>query len=491
MEQQMLASVLPNTGMLQAGNQQNQQQQTQANNIPSLMGQKLVMPSVSEPDPYGNSQAHSNSNNAQCFSNAPATGNSFFIPDLSKPPPGFANPGPTGSGLGSNSQQIPPLLQQNQFAQINSNIPQSQTMLTAAPNALNPGEILNNVSNLNVDLRNVAAALQMVQQQQQPTNAFDNQTVTSHAMGPADEKPSLKEPEEDPKPSAAYYDLPAGLMVPLIRLEDYTYKPLDPEDIRLPPPAPQTERLTNALAAFYSLPTHDRPRDNEGWEKLGLYEYYKVKNAARKQKEEDIKNGVRDRSRSPSPIVLEKPKPKKTNKRCYRSKSRSRSASPRKSRTRSRSRSRSPVRATPNRNDRGGRNNRYNRRSRSPRRSPPRDRERERDRDRENDRNTRRERERSVTPPSFLGSNFAKPNEFIDESNKGHQMLMKMGWSGAGTGLGTKNQGIDQPISGGEVRDRKDLYKGVGVNMNDPYENFRKNKGAAFVFRMRTRDEKS
>lgn len=38
-------------------------------------------------------------------------------------------------------------------------------------------------------------------------------------------------------------------------------------------------------------------------------------------------------------------------------------------------------------------------------------------------------------------------------------MLMKMGWSGAGTGLGTKNQGIDQPISGGEVRDRKDLYK--------------------------------
>lgn len=38
-------------------------------------------------------------------------------------------------------------------------------------------------------------------------------------------------------------------------------------------------------------------------------------------------------------------------------------------------------------------------------------------------------------------------------------MLMKMGWSGAGTGLGTKNQGIDQPISAGEPRDRKDLYK--------------------------------
>jgi len=36
---------------------------------------------------------------------------------------------------------------------------------------------------------------------------------------------------------------------------------------------------------------------------------------------------------------------------------------------------------------------------------------------------------------------------------------MKMGWAGTGTGLGSKNQGIDTPISGGEVRDRKDMYK--------------------------------
>lgn len=57
---------------------------------------------------------------------------------------------------------------------------------------------------------------------------------------------------------------------------------------------------------------------SEGWEKLGLYEYYKVKNAARKQKEEEIKDGLREKSRSPSPIVLEKPKPKKSNKRVYR-----------------------------------------------------------------------------------------------------------------------------------------------------------------------------
>lgn len=39
--------------------------------------------------------------------------------------------------------------------------------------------------------------------------------------------------------------------------------------------------------------------------------------------------------------------------------------------------------------------------------------------------------------------------ERLDESNKGHQLLKKMGWGGAG--LGSKEQGIDTPISGGDV----------------------------------------
>jgi hypothetical protein len=41
---------------------------------------------------------------------------------------------------------------------------------------------------------------------------------------------------------------------------------------------------------------------SEGWEKLGLYEYYKAKNAARKNKEEAIAHGRREKSRSPTPI---------------------------------------------------------------------------------------------------------------------------------------------------------------------------------------------
>lgn len=68
-------------------------------------------------------------------------------------------------------------------------------------------------------------------------------------------------PPEEIKPTAPYYELPAGLMVPLIRLEDCNYKPLNSDDVRLPAPGPPNERLIQAIEAFYSPPSHDRPRD--------------------------------------------------------------------------------------------------------------------------------------------------------------------------------------------------------------------------------------
>lgn len=54
---------------------------------------------------------------------------------------------------------------------------------------------------------------------------------------------------------------------------------------------------------------------------------------------------------------------------------------------------------------------------------------------------------------SFVKSSSDK----LDETNKGHQMLKKMGWGGAG--LGAKEQGIEQPISSGEVRKMDFLNK--------------------------------
>lgn len=46
-------------------------------------------------------------------------------------------------------------------------------------------------------------------------------------------------------------------------------------------------------------------------------------------------------------------------------------------------------------------------------------------------------------------SAYGKLNDKLDESNKGHQLLRKMGWGGAG--LGAKEQGIEAPINAGEV----------------------------------------
>lgn len=121
----------------------------------------------------------------------------FFIPDLSRPPPGFSSP-----ALIPSTPTIPP------------------NVVGATPGA----QVLPIVE----DAIEVQPPIQVV---------------------------------EEIKPNVPYYELPAGLMVPLIRLEDYNYRPLDPEEIRLPPPTAPSERLLQAVEAFYSLPSHDRPRD--------------------------------------------------------------------------------------------------------------------------------------------------------------------------------------------------------------------------------------
>lgn len=245
--------------------------------------------------------------------------------------------------------------------------------------------------------------------------------------------------ESDPQP---FFELPAGLMVSLIGLESCSYQALDPEMIKLPTPTAPTEKLLSSVEAYYSAPSHERPRDTEGYEKLGLYEYFKIKNSVRKQKEEAIARGDREKSKSPSiPESLTRPV-KKQKKRLYRSKS----PEPRANRSKSRSISpemRPAITVSANRN-------RNRKRSRTPSPSP-------------NYRSFNREsridrRKRSVTPPSFLGAAAKVANEFIDEGNKGHQMLKKLGWTSGGLGAG-KNQGIIEPISSGELRDRNDLYK--------------------------------
>lgn len=83
-------------------------------------------------------------------------------------------------------------------------------------------------------------------------------------------------------------------------------------------------------------------------------------------------------------------------------------------------------------------------------------------------------------------------------------MLRKMGWT-QGAGLGATGQGITAPVSANPAKDKEpgrgklfyfkkfflsEIFIGYeisDINMSDPYENFRKNKGAAFITRMKER----
>jgi hypothetical protein len=339
--------------------------------------------------------------------------------------------------LGQNPQQVQQLMMNNLM------IPQQQQQQN----------LMFNIQNFQNQQQNFQPPPQQQQQQQDMNNQFQNFNlpppnfpVPDFSRPPpgfnnssAENSPPQAEPIEEPDPQP-FFTLPAGLMVPLIELESCSYRGLDPDRIRIPLVSAPTEKLLNAVEAFYAPPSHERPRDTEGWEKLGLYEYFKVKNAVRKQKEESVMKGEREKTKSPSPIPEAFMKStKKQKKRVYRSKS------PEGRISRSKSRSKSPElrpSLTPTSSSRS-RN-----RKRSPSPTPYRHFNRDRiDR-----------RKRSVTPPSFMGAAAKTANEFIDEGNKGHQMLKKLGWTSGGLGSG-KNQGISEPISGGEVRDRNELYK--------------------------------
>uniref|UniRef100_A0A7N6A499 Calcium homeostasis endoplasmic reticulum protein n=1 Tax=Anabas testudineus TaxID=64144 RepID=A0A7N6A499_ANATE len=234
-----------------------------------------------------------------------------------------------------------------------------------------------------------------------------------HRQHPVQDDPSLV-------PNVPYFDLPAGLMAPLVKLEDYDYKPLDPKDIRLPPPMPPSDRLLAAVEAFYSPPSHDRPRNSEGWEQNGLYEFFRAKMRARRKKGQEKRNS---RSRS-------------------RSRSRGRSSSRSSSHSSKSSRSRS-----------------HSSRSRS------------------------RSRMNTFYKHCILYIVFQ-----LFFFSLSHIVPSALGWSGSG-GLGAKEQGIQDPIKGGDVRDKWDQYKGVGVSLDDPYENYRRNKSYNFVARMKAREE--
>ena len=66
-------------------------------------------------------------------------------------------------------------------------------------------------------------------------------------------------------------------------------------------------------------------------------------------------------------------------------------------------------------------------------------------------------------------------------------LVIISGWGGRGLGAG--EQGIVDPVEAADVRDRQDMHKGIGIDLRDPFEQFRKNKSQGFIHRMKARDD--
>ncbi|CAG2169185.1 unnamed protein product, partial [Oppiella nova] len=285
-------------------------------------------------------------------------------------------------------------------------------------------------------------------------------------------------PHKEVIPDVPYFELPAGLMAPLVKLEDFDYKAIVPKDIRLPPPAPPNERLLQAVEMFYAPPTHERPRNSDGWEQLGLYEFFKAKSQTMKLKDES--SGFKNSDQELGSYEDNKTNAKNMN----------------------RSREQQPLTQDIEAlHLKGGTESieRTGVREKQRAEEVPSPRVREEDiRDRTLDLGVVAgvivEAVVEVVVLFVLRidpgvearlRSRALQTTRLDESNKGHQMLKKMGWSGT-AGLGASEQGIKDPIKGGELREMDEKYRGVGVKTpdNDPFEKFRKNKGQAFLQRI-------
>jgi calcium homeostasis ER protein len=85
-------------------------------------------------------------------------------------------------------------------------------------------------------------------------------------------------------PNNPYYELPAGLMVPLVPASRVEYKAIDPKELRLPFPKFPDENFLRMIDSFYSRDSDKR--DSDGWDKNFVEMYTKQKEALAKMQSE-------------------------------------------------------------------------------------------------------------------------------------------------------------------------------------------------------------
>ncbi|KAI1726739.1 surp module domain-containing protein [Ditylenchus destructor] len=284
------------------------------------------------------------------------------------------------------------------------------------------------------------------------SGTFFNNTVT-----PPKKTPQAHPDDESLIPKCPYYELPGILInltyVPVIGIEECTFNPIDISKLRIPAPEPPSEHLLAEVERFYNLHSApDNPRDSEGWEVKGLMRYYMLKGEHRAKLEEQLKKEGKTFEDAITNQYLPPDDEKKRNEN-----------SPRRSRGRRRHSRRSSSDSDTSSSSSSSRSSSRSSGtdvSDSPRR--------------------RRRRSHSATPeerPSFSSMNdvmSATDSETPATSNKGAILMTKLGWGGGGLGL--NEQGIEEPIHPGEVRDRDNQYQGIGhgSDSSDIYEDYRK-----------------
>ncbi|CAI5441102.1 unnamed protein product [Caenorhabditis angaria] len=328
----------------------------------------------------------------------------------------------------------------------------------------------------------------------------ERQTARNQWKQDSHEKPSIDGDDIDGtpfdettlKPKKSYMALPAGIMVPLVPINEFGYKPIDPTKLEMPPQVPPSQSLLAAKDAFYKCLNLDSIVNIEGgsddWDIQNYPTEFLDRKAALKKihlaqlkaENVDYEDTILNKPTKVEEEIMEKEKREKWTKMIdsinqkveeyyadqpieeenYRNEKRQ-SRSPTRSRSRS-SESRSSSSDSSGSSDNERRSSRR-KQSRSRSRTPP-----------------RTKFNRSPSPEthvSFGSSSFRAPNAPLSYDNKGAQLMAKMGWSGRG--LGANESGIVEPVEGGEVRDRTDQFKGLGKS-NDAYEQFRKQRSGSY-----------
>lgn len=286
-----------------------------------------------------------------------------------------------------------------------------------------------------------------IAQLQQKLFAESHKTVPPPTLRSPQKIPSLAaKVDNDLKPKLEYYELPAGMIVKLIKPEDVTKKPVKPEDLRLPARGEVSQNLMAEIDRFYMVtraPAFEL-YDENGWDTRALADFYDIKSKHKRALIEKLK----EEDKTFDDALKNRPK--------YESSSSSSSSS---SSDSSRSPSPTPKRRSLSPEDRIG----FSTPSTSFQKPG---------------------NSTSFVKPTISLPSFVKPTSSetsfkapLSTTNKGAVLLQKMGWEGGG--LGSDGQGRHEPIDAGGPRDFQDQFRGIG-SKPDEFDEYRKQMSQRF-----------